>query len=234
VLYDAAYQALFGFQLIEWIAAKSRLHAFKCRHRLAPAARFNRRSSYIFSQEKTTFQGCGESMTISEVLYTLSKSMHLCASFIVMDPIRGISSFHGRRGRGAPGRRKGIGDQVVYHLLPHVTVNIRRHIQCGRIDSYGKAGLFYCRAKDARRQRPVLFGQRVEMEQEEEIDEREKNDRVIVMPSWRDRLGNLNGAPICRNACDRKQKNFFSVPRFSLRKSQKSWPGKVGKERRPL
>jgi hypothetical protein len=28
--------------------------------------------------------------------------------------------------------------------------------------------------------------------------------------------------------------NFFSVPRFSLRKSQKSWPGKVGNERRPL
>src|ERR1700746_1596975 len=79
-------QALFGFQLIEWIAAKSRLPAFKCRHRLAVAARFSRRSSYIFSQEKTTFQGCGESMTIWEVLHTLSKSMHLCALFIVNGP----------------------------------------------------------------------------------------------------------------------------------------------------
>jgi inorganic pyrophosphatase len=48
----------------------------------------------------------------------------------------------------------------------------------------------------------------IEMDQDDEGDKRERNDRIIVIPSWHDRLGgNLNALLICQNVCARK--NLF-------------------------
>jgi inorganic pyrophosphatase len=49
----------------------------------------------------------------------------------------------------------------------------------------------------------------VEMDQEDQGGKRERNDRVIVMPAWHDRVGDLRMHLICRNVCERKSSNSF-------------------------
>src|SRR6202047_219777 len=64
----------------------------------------------------------------------------------------------------------------------------------------------------------------VEMDQDDKDGKRERNDRVIVIPSWHDRLGELDGASDLPSALRDEIEHFFLNTTFPVRASVQTIP----------
>jgi inorganic pyrophosphatase len=70
----------------------------------------------------------------------------------------------------------------------------------------------------------------VEMEQDDKDGRRERNDRVIVIPSWHDRLGELERANELPSALRDEIEHFFLSTTFFQQRTLKYWVGRVPKK----